>query len=119
MLCAPSYSRKHEGITTDWNHSTFFFDQTFRSIRVCYVHDEREPPRNMPRSAPWSVSQPIQGVSALAMPPDRDGIVLSYADSSGEFELRWLSATLQERTTRRSRPIVCPLRLAASSTFEL
>src|SRR2546423_937951 len=29
MLCAPSYSRKHEGITTDWNHSTFFFDQTF------------------------------------------------------------------------------------------
>src|SRR5947208_1004548 len=30
MLCAPSYSRKHEGITTDWNHSTFFFDQTFR-----------------------------------------------------------------------------------------
>src|SRR5436190_8548760 len=30
MLCAPSYSRKHEGITTDWNHSTFLFRSDFQ-----------------------------------------------------------------------------------------
>jgi len=27
----PSSLRKHEGITTDWNHSTFFFGQALRS----------------------------------------------------------------------------------------
>src|SRR4029434_8143646 len=29
----PSSLRKHEGITTDWNHSAFFFGQALRSAR--------------------------------------------------------------------------------------
>jgi hypothetical protein len=28
----PSSLRKHEGITTDWNHSTFFFGQALRMM---------------------------------------------------------------------------------------
>src|ERR1700692_636875 len=41
--CAPSGLRKHEGITTGWNHSTFFFGQALR-MRSPYCEDEVSDP---------------------------------------------------------------------------
>jgi hypothetical protein len=56
-------------------------------------------PGYTPRSGSCCVSPPWEVTPAQAMPPDRDGIRLSYADSCDESHPRWHPATLQERST--------------------
>src|SRR6478609_5487851 len=56
-------------------------------------------PGYTPRSGSCCVSPPWEVTPAQAVPPDRDGIRLSYADSCDEFHPRWHPATLQERST--------------------
>src|SRR5947199_1799276 len=78
MLCAPSYSRKHEGITTDWNHSTFFFDQTFRMTvhSEALVHMVIRPRRSV-LYMPGSNARAIEKARSLPV----DAIILDLEDS--------------------------------------